>query len=149
MLPRSEYFLEHVIPIPHRLTIHFYDDISDNRRANSFVRKGKVNVRRVAAVEFEDGPDRGAHLLALHISGVPGNEECADSDKRRNDRVIAENSACFLLLCHNSDANYFKAIAKSFVSRAFLLLNCATLFRLPPACCLTVALPQTGDKVMT
>src|SRR4029453_4471482 len=118
MLSRSYKPVEDLIPILHGLVIHLHNDISDNRRANSFVRKGKVNVRRVAAVEFEDGPDRGAHLLPLHISGVTGNEERADSDERRNDRAIAERFARFLLFCHNGDCNYFQVIAKSFVSRA-------------------------------
>ena len=80
--------------------------------------RGEVNVRCVAAFEFEDWPDRGAYLLALHISGVTGNEERADSDERRNDRAIAESRVCFLLIRHNGDANYFQVIAKSFVSRA-------------------------------
>ena len=132
MLPRSEYFLEHLIPILHRLTIHLYDDISDNRRADSLVRERKVNVGRVTAVEFENGPHRGPHLLALHISGVTGNEERADSDECRNDRAIAKSSARFLLFRHNGDANYFQVIAKSFVSRA-IFAGLSDAFRFPPA----------------
>jgi len=78
--------------------------MADDRRADAFVGQGEANVRCVAAVEFEDGPDRGTHLLALHMSGVTGNEERADSDECRNDRAIAKSSARFLLFRHNGDA---------------------------------------------
>src|SRR5207253_98607 len=88
MLPRSQYFLEGLPPIPHRLAIHLYNDMPDNRRADPFVGKGKVN-GTIAAVEFEDGPHRGAHLLALHVGGISGNTQGAESDKRRDDRVIS------------------------------------------------------------
>src|SRR5258705_701329 len=70
MLPRSQYSLERLFPIPDRLSIHPYNDIPDNRRSDSFVSEGKVNVGRIAAVEFKDGPHRGPHLLALHVGGV-------------------------------------------------------------------------------
>ena len=44
-----------------------------------------MNVGLIAAIEFEDGPDRGAHLLALHVSGVTGHTQSAKSDQGRDD----------------------------------------------------------------
>src|SRR4026208_730331 len=88
MLPRSEYFLECLLPIPHRLPIYHYDDMPDNRRAYPFVGEGKVN-GPIAAVEFEDWPYRGTHLLALHVGGIRGNTQGTESDKGRDDCVIA------------------------------------------------------------
>src|SRR4030095_4913409 len=58
MLPRSEYFLECLLPSPHRLPIYHYNDMSNNRRPYPFVGKGIVNVGCIAAVEFENGPHR-------------------------------------------------------------------------------------------
>ena len=72
-------------------------------------------------------------IRLLHISGVTGNAERADSDERRNDRAIAESSVCFLLFCHNGDASHFQGIAKSFVRRAIFLCHRATLFSFPQA----------------
>src|SRR5437660_1924049 len=72
MLPRSQYSPECLLPIPDWLAIHPYNDMPDNRWPDPFVGQGKVNVRRIAAVEFEDGPHRGTHLLALHVGGITG-----------------------------------------------------------------------------
>jgi hypothetical protein len=44
--------------------------MSENRRSYPFIGEGKVNVGRIAAVEFEDGPHSGTHLLALHVGGI-------------------------------------------------------------------------------
>src|SRR5438876_3867529 len=64
-----------------------------NRRADSFVRNGKVNVGTVAAVELQDWPYRRTHLLTLHVGGVTGNTESQESNKRRDDRVIPTGAA--------------------------------------------------------
>jgi hypothetical protein len=47
----------------------------DNRWSDPFVGEGKVNVGRIAAVEFEDWPYCRAHLLALHVGGVARNTQ--------------------------------------------------------------------------
>jgi hypothetical protein len=60
----------------------------DNRRSDPFVGEGKVNVGRIAAVEFEDGPHRGTHLLALHVGGVTGHAQSANSHEGRDHCVI-------------------------------------------------------------
>jgi len=73
MLPRSQYSPKCLLPIPHLLAIYPYNDMPDNRRPDPFVGEGKVNVGRIAAVEFEDRPYRGTHLLALHVGGISGN----------------------------------------------------------------------------
>ena len=49
--------------------------------ANPFVRNAKVNIWPIAAVELEDWPYRRAHLLALHVRGVPGNTQSQKSNK--------------------------------------------------------------------
>ena len=67
MLTWSEQFLHRFKPILYRLIIYFYYDMPDQRRADTFVSKRKMNVGRVAAVELEDGPYRRAHLLALRV----------------------------------------------------------------------------------
>ena len=65
MLPRSEYPPECLLPIPHGLPIYHYNDMLDNRRPYPFLGEGIVNVGRIAAVEFKNGPHCGTHLLAL------------------------------------------------------------------------------------
>ena len=56
----------------------------NDRWTDAFVSQGKVNIRPVAAVEFEDGPYRRAHLLALHVGGVTGNTQSQESNKGRD-----------------------------------------------------------------
>ena len=46
-------------------------------RFDAFVSQGERN-RPVAGIEFEDGPDRGAYLLALHVSGIIGNTQSTE-----------------------------------------------------------------------
>jgi len=99
-IPRSQYSLDCFPPIPYRLAIYHYNDMPDNRRTDSFVGEGKVNVGRIAAVEFENGPDRGTHLLALHVSGVTGHTQSAKSDQGRYDCVISAGSTRFLVVRH-------------------------------------------------
>ena len=72
MHPWPEDFLEHFRPVAHRLVVHRNNDMADNGGADAFVGQGKVNVRIVAAIALKDRPYRGAHLLALHVSGVTG-----------------------------------------------------------------------------
>jgi hypothetical protein len=103
MLPRSQYFLEGLPPILHRLAIHLYNDMPDNRRADPFVGEGKVNIGRIAGVEFEDGPHRGTHLLALHVGSVTRNTQSQESYKGRNDCVISAGTARCPLFRHEAD----------------------------------------------
>ena len=99
-IPRSQYSLDCFPPIPYRLAIYHYNDMPDNRRTDSFVGEGKVNVGRIAAVEFENGPDRGTHLLALHVGGVSGNTQGTESDKSCDDCVISAGATRFLVVRH-------------------------------------------------
>jgi hypothetical protein len=103
MLTRYEQFLEHLIPILHRLVIHFDNDMPDDRRANPFVREAKMNVGRVAAVEFEDWLYRRAHLLALPVGGIAGNTHSHASNEGRDDRFVSGCRARLLLLRHGAD----------------------------------------------
>src|SRR5438874_9591586 len=75
----------------------------DNRRSDSFVGHGIVNVGRIAAVEFKNGPHCGTHLLALHVGGVSGNTQSAEPDKRRDDCVISAGATCLRLFQHGAD----------------------------------------------
>jgi hypothetical protein len=77
MLTWSEQSLHRFTPIFYRLIVHFYYDVPDQRRTDTFISKRKMNVRRIAAVEFEDGPHCGTHLLALNVRGVTGNTHTA------------------------------------------------------------------------
>ena len=105
-VPGSEDFLEHFGPIAHRLTIHFHNDMADNGRTDAFVGRGKMNVGIVAAIEFQDGPDGGAHLLALHVSGVTGDAQRANSYQRRDNCVVSAGAAPSLLFRHEDDASF-------------------------------------------
>jgi hypothetical protein len=114
MLPRSQYFLEGLPPIPHRLAVYLYNDMPDNRRSDPFVGEGKVNVGRIAAVEFEDWPHRRAHLLALHVGGVPRNAQSQKPNKGRDDCVVSAGAARSPLFRHEADliaARGFMSIA--------------------------------------
>ncbi len=77
--------------------------MTNDCRSDPFVREGKVNVGRIAAVEFEDGPHRGTHLLALHVSRVTRNTQSQESNKGRDDCVISAGAARFLLFRHGAD----------------------------------------------
>jgi hypothetical protein len=103
MLPRSQYSLERLLPTPDRLSIHPYNDILDNRRSDSFVSEGKVNVGRIAAVEFKDGPHCGTHLLALHVGGVTGHTQSAKSDQCCDHCVVSARAARRPLFRHGAD----------------------------------------------
>src|SRR6266487_5401114 len=74
----------------------------DNRRSDPFVGEGKVN-GRIAAVEFENGPHRGTHLLALHIGGISGNTQSAEPDKGRDHGVISAGATRLRLFRHGAD----------------------------------------------
>ena len=100
LLAGSKDFVECLLPVPHRLAIHLYNDMPDNRRSNSLVGEGKVNVWSIAAVEFEDWPHRRAHLLALHVRGVTRNTQGEESNKGRDDRVVSAGAALLLLVRH-------------------------------------------------
>jgi len=57
------------------MIIHFHDYVLNDRWTDAFVGKSEAN-RCITVINFEDGPDRAAHLLALHVSGVTGNTQC-------------------------------------------------------------------------
>jgi hypothetical protein len=103
MFPRPEQSLDYLFPIPDRLAIHLHNDISNNRRAHSFIGEGEMNVGRIAAVELKDGPNCSAHLLALDVSRVTGNAQRADSHKSRDDCVVSTGPARRLFLRHGAD----------------------------------------------
>jgi hypothetical protein len=102
MVSRPKNFLEHVSPILHRLIIDLHDDMLNNRRSDPFVGEGKVN-GPIAAVEFEDGPHRSTHLLALHVGGISGNTQSTESDKGCDDCVISAGPTRLRLFRHDGD----------------------------------------------
>ena len=57
----------------------------------------------IAAVEFKDGPHRGTHLLALHVSGVTGDTQSAKPDQCRDHRVVSARAARRPLFRHDAD----------------------------------------------
>ncbi len=60
--------------------------------------------RPIAAVEFEDGPHRCAHLLALHVGGVSSNGHSQEPNKGRDDRFVSAGAARLLLILgHGAD----------------------------------------------
>ena len=103
ILARSQQFLEYLSPILHRLVVYLYDNIFDDGWADSFVSQGKMNVGSIAGLVLEDRPDRRAHLLALHPSGITGNTQSQESDKGRNDCVVSAGAARLLFLRHGVD----------------------------------------------
>ena len=103
MPTRSEQYLQRFPPILHRLAIYLYNDMPDYRRTDPFVGEGKVNVGRIAAVEIEDWPHRRPHLLALHVGGISGNTQSADSHKGRDDCVISAGATRLRLFRHDAD----------------------------------------------
>jgi len=103
MLPRSQYSPERLLPIPDRLTIHLHNDMPDNRRSDPFVSESKVNVGRIAGVEFQDGPHRGTHLLALHVGGISGHAQSANSHEGCDDCVISAGATRLRLFRHDAD----------------------------------------------
>ena len=80
MVSGPKNFFEHLDPILHRLIIHLQDHMLNDRWSDAFVGQGKMN-RPIAAVELEDRPDRSAHLLALHVSGVTRNTQARIQQK--------------------------------------------------------------------
>jgi len=82
MVSGPKNFFEHLGPILHRLIIHLHADMLNDRWSDAFVGESKLN-RPIAAVEFEDGPHRCTDLLALHVGGISGNTQSAESDKGR------------------------------------------------------------------
>lgn len=62
-----------------------------------------MNVGRIAAVEFKDGPHRRTHLLALHVGGVSGNTQSTESDKGCDDCVISAGATRLRLFRHDAD----------------------------------------------
>src|SRR6266542_6932145 len=74
----------------------------DNRRSGPFVGEVKMN-GPIAAVEFEDWPHSGAHLLALHVGSITGNTQSQESDKGRNHCVISAGAARLPVFRHGAD----------------------------------------------
>ena len=62
-----------------------------------------MNVGRVAAVEFENGPYCRTHLLALHIGGITGHTQSAESDKGRDDCVVSTGATRLFFVRHGAD----------------------------------------------
>src|SRR5437762_13914627 len=93
MLPRSGQLVEHLIPILPWLAIQFHNHMPYNRRADSFVRNGKVTVGTVAAVELQDWPYRRTHLLTPHVGGATRNAASQASTKRRTDPATPTRAA--------------------------------------------------------
>src|SRR5262249_42448462 len=87
-------------PILDRLTVDPYDYVPNNCRADSFISNCEMNVRPVAAIEFEDRPDRRAHLLALHVRGVTANAQSEKSDKCRNNCFVSARAARWFFVHH-------------------------------------------------
>src|SRR5437867_791975 len=102
MISRPKNFFEHLGPILRGLIIHLHDRMPNDRWSDAFVGEGKMN-RPIAALEFQDGPDRGTHLLALHVSGVSRNRHSQQSNKGRDDCVVSAGRALGLLLRHGAD----------------------------------------------
>jgi hypothetical protein len=102
MLFWAHQFVENLNPILHGLIIHLQDHMLNDRWSDAFVGEGKMN-RPIAAVEFEDGPDRCAHLLALHVGGVTRNTQSQESDKGRNHCVISAGAARLPVFRHGAD----------------------------------------------
>ena len=65
------------------------------------VGEGKVN-GRIAAIEFEDGPHRGTHLLALHVGDISGNTQSTEPDEGRDDCVISAGATRLLVIRHET-----------------------------------------------
>src|SRR4030095_3484480 len=103
MLPRSEYFLECLLPSPHRLPIYHYNDMSNNRRPYPFVGKGIVNVGCIAAVGFENGQQRRAPLLAAQGSRGSENTDRQEPNEHCDDCFVSARAARQLLLRHGAD----------------------------------------------
>src|SRR5207249_5627006 len=97
MFASSKNYFQHLSPIPYWLIIHSYNHITNDRRADAFVGERELNWP-IAAAELEDRPHRRAHLLALHVSGVTGNTQSQESDKRSDDYVISNGATEFLPL---------------------------------------------------
>src|SRR5262249_62166726 len=98
MLPASGQFIEDFIPSLHRLVVYLYDDVPYDRRPDPFIRKSKVNVGTIAAVELENWPHCRAHLLALHVCSVTGNTHSEECNKGRDD--------CFLSAGHVASPSF-------------------------------------------
>src|SRR5215211_4432001 len=70
--------------------------------SDAFVSQGKMN-RPIATVEFEDRPDRRAHLLTLHVGSVTGNTQSHESHEGRNHCIVSAGTAHLLFLRHGAD----------------------------------------------
>jgi hypothetical protein len=103
MLSRSNEFIKHLIPILNWLVVHFDNDMPYDRRADTFVGNGEMNVGPIAAIELENWPYRRAHLLALHVCGVSRNTQSEKSNKGRDDQVVSAGTARLLFLRHGAD----------------------------------------------
>src|SRR5689334_21649125 len=66
MISRSKDFFEHLSRALYRLLMHLHHDMFHDRWSDAFIGESKSN-RPIAVIEFENRPDRSAHLLALHV----------------------------------------------------------------------------------
>jgi len=76
-------------------------------RSDAFVSQGELN-RPIAGIEFEDGPDRDAYLLAQHVSGITGNTQSTEPFAVRQ----STRSRSFTLSTINSQLPRETAIAR-------------------------------------
>ena len=88
------------LPILYGAIVDLYNDMFNDRRPDPLVRQGEINVRRVAAIEFEDWPYRRPHLLPLHVGSITGNKQSADSDECRNQCAVSAYTVCRLFFRH-------------------------------------------------
>ena len=100
MLSRPQQLLERLMPVDHRLAVHFHNDMADDRGSHALVGEAKMNVRLVAGIELKDRPHRRPHLLALHVGGISGNTQSTESDKGRDDCVISAGATRLLVVRH-------------------------------------------------
>src|SRR4029077_2144193 len=101
MLARPQQFLERLMPVDHRLVIHFHNYMADDRGAHALVGEGEMNIRLVAGIEFEDRPHRRAHLLSLHVSGISGDTQSTEPNKGGDDCVIWASACLFWVFRHD------------------------------------------------
>jgi hypothetical protein len=102
MVARSKNFLEHFVPILHWLIVHPDNDVLNNRRSDAFVGQDEVN-GPIGAIELEDWPHRGAHLLALHMGGVTRNTQSQESYKGCDHYVVSAGATRLRLFRHAAD----------------------------------------------
>lgn len=83
-----EQFLERLGPIADRLPVDRHYDMTDDGGSDSFVLEDQSNLRVIAGAVLEDRPNGRAHLLALDVGGVTGDEKRGNADQRGDDGFV-------------------------------------------------------------